>query len=386
MSPQELYALAMEAANHSHSWVEAWGKFSSLDAVELGHGANGVVLQHRECREAVVKLFDMGDGYLAFATYAKANPSPVFPKVYETGSNIKGTIGVCVLEKLDRTAWAASREGDIEIPGSPWRDLATSLRGVWRGDKPRAKAAEYQFWPQLLEMAQFFGDSVGYDLHGANWMMRGQQLVLTDPFCGVYGTSTKELASRVLLHRPFRSELTEQIEMDLGPIRLAPDRGARRAAPVNWGRFDQIIDGLRCGADFRELEMRVLGGMMGNPQNLPKFGIDGARIRMEDHHIRDEIMGVMGRMSGTKREQWGRFAYEHRPWMRHIGASKINCCLPPPMPVFRLADAAPDLKVETLCMSPMAWEMLAGEWHVEMQNRERKGWKVRQFQQASGGV
>lgn len=244
MTPKELYDWAMalanmpEGCNSKYNGTKLRIESSGQEVVYLDNGAFGTVFEHRECPGVVVKVSQMSDGYLAFATYAKVNPAPCFPTVYECGYDNSASVCITVMEKLDCTANYAGCHD--------YQFLADDLRQVWKGTRRVSPLTEaWQYWPQLQAMAEFFGDSVGYDLHGSNWMMRGGQLVLTDPFAGTYGTTPQELTTRVKQHKPFRPPVVEQIEMDFGPALLDPVRNEMGAGAVDKAAAE-IPGGVAC--------------------------------------------------------------------------------------------------------------------------------------------
>lgn len=131
----------------------------------LGSGHFSAVFEHPTDDSKVVKIgFDVKDSWIGFALYTIEHPAPVFPAIDSLDMYPK--YYVAVMEKL-----TAFRKADCP-----------RLRGQ---EFPATNLERAQFARRLHRCADDMFNHFGIDssdLHSGNFMVRGSQIVITDPF------------------------------------------------------------------------------------------------------------------------------------------------------------------------------------------------------------
>lgn len=161
----------------------------------IGSGWYGAVLA-KPGSDRVLKIGPACDGWLRFAVWAAQNPGPCVPKIYSIRTY--KTFYVAVVERLDATLddvrWhhkeKYDRIRDVATEFAKRKDMGTSCGPVtWarrimkNPDKYPSQCAELA--DTILKMKDIVkGTDFGWDLHDNNVMLRGYQLVITDPFFG----------------------------------------------------------------------------------------------------------------------------------------------------------------------------------------------------------
>ena len=136
-------------------------------------------------------VFDLGDdrvlkinhegkhdaGYHAFAEYAMVNPSPHLPKIY----HIDTWAGhhVYVIEKLEEPT-----QFDRQLMLQLSRTEHDPSRPMSKFLKPDVVGPEFPLLVQRLRDQCSGSWSMRWDLHDENMMMRGDTIVITDPWGG----------------------------------------------------------------------------------------------------------------------------------------------------------------------------------------------------------
>ena len=149
----------------------------------LGSGSYGSVYQKPGTRY-VLKLFDWEDeAYLAFIQLAKENPNPHFPKFFGKPVTIVNGYFVAIrtepLTEFTSMAQAniihdyiiKKRDNMLYIHNSWWKPEYEYIQS-----QPELQIACDLIAKLLLENKRFY-----CDVHKKNIMMRGSEMVLTDP-------------------------------------------------------------------------------------------------------------------------------------------------------------------------------------------------------------
>lgn len=152
----------------------------------VGGGAFGKVYQ-KEGQSTVLKVFLASDtGYLKFLKFcAQYGPSKHLPKFYGRLLNLEKYVGYPVMAIRMEKLTHVSHPG---ISDSMWK-VIDSIQSLW------GMSLEY-FQEELVDYAGpelvaviyalergIKGDQVDrFDLHGGNYMMRGQDVVIIDPY------------------------------------------------------------------------------------------------------------------------------------------------------------------------------------------------------------
>jgi hypothetical protein len=141
----------------------------------LGSGMYGCVLEYDD---KVIKLFDANDtGYLAFLDIICAHPCKYFPQVFERGE-ISDLVHYVVMEKLEPIKdWTDNLERKhlsiLRMMGG--RKMRRKMNPILR----EAAALLHATHKGFLELNVYMDE----DLHTENVMLRGETLVITDPWC-----------------------------------------------------------------------------------------------------------------------------------------------------------------------------------------------------------
>jgi len=130
------------------------------------------------------KLFS--DGWLFYAIYCMRmdKPLPWMPKIYSLLIDFEKCEFFAAMERL---------EGDTKLPYVTG-DLTQAIKRIKEGHVYLPKRTGSSVVTHLKKMdkdlIEFFGltysECIFTDAHNDNWMKRGRQVVLTDPFCLLY--------------------------------------------------------------------------------------------------------------------------------------------------------------------------------------------------------
>lgn len=157
----------------------------------LGGGAYGSVYG-KLGKDRVIKVLrrPSEDGWFDYVKWANENgyggsfAPKLFSYKYHKGHGKDDGYAVAVMERL-----ASSRE-------NPKHNIMRTMANYAVDNNPFAKdvleQAQPGFGKFLEEMRSHFGRA-SYDLHGGNFMVRGDQLVLTDPIAGKVDLSRRRL-------------------------------------------------------------------------------------------------------------------------------------------------------------------------------------------------
>lgn len=164
----------------------------------LGVGSYSVVFQVPG-EETVIKMNHyMWDKWALYAKYAKetGNINPMLPKVYELHTNPENDMVIARVEKLTPAGISnctgmynviKAVNGDVRRGRSTKRGLRNNTLNYLRvmfdidpkGHYSRINLAKIVIWLTGHIMEEY--SDIGADFHAANWMLRGNQLVLNDP-------------------------------------------------------------------------------------------------------------------------------------------------------------------------------------------------------------
>lgn len=154
----------------------------SLDDLKLlaqGSGATGEGLYSSVYAMPVPNLVlkvgrSLTDGWLAYAAWCMTHPDPEpwMPRIHTLHVDVNAREVYAVMERLE----------PIEHRNAP--DVVSSVRMIRDGSRPTTVAIDI-----LRAVADGMGlsDNEWVDAHDHNWMMRGDELVLTDPLACLYG-------------------------------------------------------------------------------------------------------------------------------------------------------------------------------------------------------
>ena len=173
----------------ARSWVTEMIR-SQGDFRRLGSGAYGVVYGSRKSN-IVYKMGEVNDndGYLAFikvlAKQKKHNP--YLPRVYgvrfikDKNCNEYFVVAMERLQELPgRMEDAADLLRDILVEEKGIEDAAAAQLGIKMSVPAELKTAIRVLKQAYKEASKSYAD---WDLHNGNFMVRGRQLVVTDPLC-----------------------------------------------------------------------------------------------------------------------------------------------------------------------------------------------------------
>lgn len=187
----EKYEVKQEAYSVAKEMIKAQGKYKAI-----GSGAYGTVYGSKDSK-VVYKVGDTSDnvGYLSYikvlAKQKKHNP--FLPKIYGVRfirSKSGDEVFVVAMEKLEPLARGMGDvcdwfEDELQREDFHWnksRDKVEDLLGVKRSlPKPLTEALEVLRKAYKESNGGRRWDSADWDLHGGNFMMRGRQIVVTDP-------------------------------------------------------------------------------------------------------------------------------------------------------------------------------------------------------------
>lgn len=133
-------------------------------------------------KNTVVKIIDLEEGQLdtlAFLRYAKRNfkDNPYLPRVYSIHEGEH--FAIVVMEKLSNARWKRREEVMEEIAGSGSGDM------IFR--RELKAACHFTKDPNLKRVLKYLDGRIlrtgaNLDLHPYNYLWRGKQIVITDPF------------------------------------------------------------------------------------------------------------------------------------------------------------------------------------------------------------
>lgn len=180
----------------------------TLGIKRLGRGNFAQVFQHPVYHNVAVKVVKDDPGYIKYAWFCMKNPTnPWLPKIidvvdvkiddddYDEDNDywrrtnkkpLQVPIEVVFFEKLrpasSQEIYAAVQKVLADVPSTElvreffW-DFTSFNRDTWH------VVATYTTDPDLKQFAQLAHDERFEDIHNGNVMMRGNQLVFTDPVC-----------------------------------------------------------------------------------------------------------------------------------------------------------------------------------------------------------
>lgn len=175
----EKAAAIVAAVDTNEGMDEAYEALYTAGFEVLGNGVYGVVIQDGD---KVLKFFTACDeGYLAFLDICMAYPSPYLPEVYWLKDMGNGIFAVS-LEYLD------SYDNFIESneTNRTYKIIKHSVnrhRISPEADEELQETLRIMFEHRqgLTSVANAY---LCVDIHDGNVMMRGEQMVITDPWCG----------------------------------------------------------------------------------------------------------------------------------------------------------------------------------------------------------
>jgi len=179
--PEKPYQKANRILRALSEWqtdtVEERLELGGLDV--LGAGAYGVVIDNGD---TVVKYVRANDqGYRAFLDICIAHPSPYFPVVFWTEMVNNEILAVC-LEKLDDFEQFMFDDGSdpLALEYETLEELIEDRLVPANAELAEAAALLNMTSRNMRDIAKVF---LGQDLCWNNVMLRGNQLVITDPWC-----------------------------------------------------------------------------------------------------------------------------------------------------------------------------------------------------------
>lgn len=147
-------------------------KFEGVNVI--GAGCYGVVVEYGD---KVIKLFGASDEpYLAFLDLIAAHPCKYFPKVFERGE-INDRIVYVVMERLE-----VVKDWDDDLENLHNRIVRGMDGRQARLNKTLREATKLLFVTSCA-LNKFEEIWLTEDLHTDNVMLRGETLVITDPWC-----------------------------------------------------------------------------------------------------------------------------------------------------------------------------------------------------------
>lgn len=148
---------------------------------ELGSGCFGTVYQHPTMKDVVVKVAE-DEAYEAWVRFCKKHQgNPLVPVIYHHEKFVgpdNSPYTITILEKLKRIPWPEER-------GGKWMERLTKagLEVVNKSTfKVRKMKAHNEHAEVVVEgIARLKRRGFYVDLHNENVMLRGKQVVITDP-------------------------------------------------------------------------------------------------------------------------------------------------------------------------------------------------------------
>jgi len=178
-----LFETACEiVAEHGHNSRDTRREMQDEGITILGSGCFGLVIDGGDCAIKFCRASD--DGYRAFLDLCEGHPNDWLPRIYWT-KLLPNDILAVAMEKLEPVEY----NGDYH-DGVPHDDYRV-LRRLMKGSKREARRANRDLVATIdlmktqvkeLEMSDesiYISD----DMHSGNVMLRGEQLVITDPWC-----------------------------------------------------------------------------------------------------------------------------------------------------------------------------------------------------------
>jgi len=156
--------------------------------IRLGSGVSATAYMHLTDPKKVVRLSQDGERYAeddwaSFALFAMENPCPVMPVIHSM-RKVGPHLVITIMEKLKEN-WEIGRQAE-DVMNREWRT-------DWEF-RAQTVPAFRECMPVLRKMVDELG--LPDDLWKANYMMRGDQLVITDPYHGLGSRGNKYRLSR----------------------------------------------------------------------------------------------------------------------------------------------------------------------------------------------
>lgn len=170
-----------------------------FDVKELGAGYYGAVFDKPGSKD-VFKIFTADDkGYTMFLDYAKRNQhNPHVPRIYGGIMKVKGPRGPesghghdWIIVRMEKLSERGPKEIGVDVLQQYLKAQPTYNNrrpSVYDLIMSKNKVAEFEAkFPQLAEVLQWVAangnrNGITIDLHGDNFMFRGNTVVITDPF------------------------------------------------------------------------------------------------------------------------------------------------------------------------------------------------------------
>lgn len=154
---------------------------------DLGEGCWGTVFEHPTDKNIVVKVFDREDNaYFAYLKWAVENQSNVYaPKIYSAHES--DSIGIVFMERLEPLGPKQFKNfSETHFKLDTLRRSYVSSATLM--DNTLLSTVAYKESPDFRSLLRFLMDVARdgryvVDLHDGNAMMRGNQVVVTDPIC-----------------------------------------------------------------------------------------------------------------------------------------------------------------------------------------------------------
>lgn len=164
--------------------------------VRLGSGYFSRVYAHPSSNKVIKVLNSPGtDGWVDYVKWANENGfgGTFAPKLYSYKHHKDGCFAVAVMERLDKTLHNLSLTSNrsLSLSEKTTKDKVTFLRSALshgiNENNDVAMAIADILQPGYRKFIDAFrekfgrGSGYGYDMHSGNWMLRGNDLVMSDP-------------------------------------------------------------------------------------------------------------------------------------------------------------------------------------------------------------
>ena len=143
---------------------------------EINRGHFSVVYGHDQSPGRVLKMTDSSDGWLHFANLAmnELRDNPHVPQIDFVEP--RGDFYLAMMERLEETNFNSKQRRQYQI-------AKDAIKGFSRSNGEAAPIGDED--AEIADLAYYLRQHNGHnsiDLHDANVMMRGDTLVITDPF------------------------------------------------------------------------------------------------------------------------------------------------------------------------------------------------------------
>lgn len=145
----------------------------------LGSGAYGFVV---DCGDYVIKFFSSKElPYTAYVDFCLTNEHPLLPKIYSV-HRVNKYINAVIIEKLKPLADTLEDiDDEIMLDIVNIKDFL-----IYKNYVEDLSDDYYNILDLLAEQRRMMYWECSWDLHTGNFMLRDNQLVITDPWCGYY--------------------------------------------------------------------------------------------------------------------------------------------------------------------------------------------------------